>query len=70
MDYLMDPFERAEFRCDDWAVENVRGDEMTCVCGETCSLHEAKTLSPDPYAIPVCPSCFEKERIGTDAKRA
>lgn len=39
--------------------ETVKGDVMTCYCGKTCTLDEAETLSPDPYAILVCPSCFE-----------
>lgn len=52
------PIERGEDRCESWAIDNVRGDEMKCCCGRTCKLSEAETLSPDPYAIPVCPDCF------------
>ena len=59
MDNLPDPIEIGERRCEDWATEFVHGDTMTCCCGKTCSLGEAQTLSPDPYAIPVCPDCFE-----------
>lgn len=61
VEYIMDPIERGEARCEDWAFDNVKGDVMTCCCGKTCKLDEAETLSPDPYAIPVCPSCFESK---------
>lgn len=58
--YLPDIIERGESRCEQWEIDNVYGDIMTCCCGRTCKLEKAKTLSPDPYAIPVCPTCFDQ----------
>lgn len=55
-----DPIERGESRCEDWAATNVKGDCFTCCCGATCKLEAGETSSPDPYAIPVCPECFDK----------
>lgn len=57
---MQDFTERAEDFCEWWASENIRGGEMTCSCGKTCPLNQAEPLSPDPFAIPVCPDCFNK----------
>lgn len=57
---MMDFFEMAEARCEQWSLENMDGDSFTCCCGNTCKLEQGEALTPDPYAIPVCPSCFEK----------
>lgn len=68
--YIPDPIERGEDRCEAWAFENVRGNVATCSCGDTFNLDEGETLSPDPYAIPVCPKCFEqavREKWGNSA---
>lgn len=62
-DYIPDPIERGEARCEAWAFENVRGDIATCYCGNTFKFSEGETLSPDPYAIPVCGECFEKAMV-------
>ena len=56
---IPDPIERGEARCEAWAAENMAGDSFTCDCGNTCKLDEGETLSPDPYAIPVCGECFD-----------
>lgn len=55
-----DPIERGEARCEDWAIDNWRDGKMRCCCGKWFCENQAETLSPDPYAIPVCPECFEK----------
>jgi len=60
MDYIPDIIERGEDRCEAWALENVQGNVATCSCGDTFDLGKGETLSPNPYAIPVCPKCFEK----------
>ena len=57
---IPDPIERGEQRCEAWAADNVQGDCFTCSCGNVCNLGDAETLSPDPYAIPVCGECFDK----------
>lgn len=59
-EYLPDPVERGVARCEAWADENVDGDEATCGCGRTFKLEDGETISPDPYAIPICPLCFEE----------
>lgn len=56
---IPDPIERGEARCEAWAAENVRGNVATCQCGNEFNLRDAQTISPDPYAIPVCPECFD-----------
>ena len=58
--HIPDPIERGEARCEDWAAANVNGDIATCCCGNKFELSQGETLSPDPYAIPVCGECFEK----------
>lgn len=56
---LPDLVERGTSRCEDWYFDNVLGNDMRCCCGKTCRLEDALAVSPDPYAIPVCPECFE-----------
>lgn len=60
---IPDPIERGEDACEAWALENVKDDIATCCCGNEFKLSEGETLSPDPYAIPVCWECFEKAMI-------
>ena len=62
-DYIPDPIEVGESRCENWYFENVKGDIATCCCGNTFKLSDGETLSPDPYAIPVCGECFEKAMV-------
>lgn len=57
--HIPDPTELGERRIEDWAFDSVNGNVMTCPCGKTCDINQAETLSPDPYAIPVCPDCFD-----------
>ena len=58
--HVPDLLERGESRCEDWEAANVRGERFKCCCGNWCDISKAETLSPDPCAISVCPSCFEK----------
>lgn len=62
-DYLPDPIERGEMRMEDWAFENIKGDLTRCVGCERWLPSNGcwETLSPDPYSIPICGDCFEKE---------
>lgn len=67
---LPDPIERGLQRCEDWYFDNVKGDIVTCGCGNKFKLEEGEIVSPDPYAIPVCESCFEewfKKTSGDDS---
>lgn len=41
-----------------WADENVVGDIATCQCGNTFKLNQGESLSPNPYATPVCKECI------------
>lgn len=56
---LPDPTERGRDVIEQWWFDNVKGDTFTCDCGQSCKLNDAMTLSPDPYAIPVCYDCFK-----------
>jgi len=60
MEYIPDPIERGEARCEDWAAEHVHGNMATCCCGKEFRLVDGETTSADPYAIPVCPDCFDE----------
>ena len=60
MERIPDFCERGEAACEAWAAENAHGDTFTCCCGAECPWEKAETLSPNPYAIPVCPKCFEE----------
>ena len=57
---MLDPIERSESRIESWAQDNVDGDRFRCSCGKWCEFMLGETLSPDPYAEPVCPECFER----------
>jgi hypothetical protein len=57
---LPDQIEMMESACEWWADENVKGDMATCSCGRQFKLVDGETLDPNPYAIPVCPTCFEE----------
>lgn len=55
---LPDPIEIGEARCERWEVAGFW--LVQCCCGNMCKLSEGEPLSPDPYAIPVCPECLQK----------
>ena len=57
---LPDPIERGEASVEDWYWDSRMGDRHVCGCGRLFRLSEGETISPDPYAIPVCPACFEQ----------
>jgi len=58
--YIPDPIERAEAVVENWAYDNIKGNQFKCGCGKWCDLQDGETLSPNPYAIPVCPDCAEE----------
>lgn len=61
MSYVPDPIERGEARCDSWYYEALQPNgQVKCDCGNLFDLEDGETCSADPYAIPVCPDCFEK----------
>jgi len=64
---IPDHIERMESVAEDWAFRNIKGSKFLCGCGKWCELNDAETLSPNPYAIPVCRECvenyYERERI-------
>lgn len=57
---IPDPVEIMSNRAENWAYDNIRDSRFLCGCGKWCDLKDAKTLSPNPYAIPVCPNCCEE----------
>lgn len=60
MTYVPDPIERGEARAEDWYFDTQRGDGIhECGCGRLFHVDDGETLSADPYAIPVCPTCFD-----------
>ena len=59
-EYLPDPIERGEARIEAWRDDNVIGRQFRCCCGKWCDMRYGETLSPDPFAILVCPVCFEE----------
>lgn len=65
--HIPDPIERGEAACELWAADNIRivdgVDIATCSCGGEFRLVDGQSTSHDPYAIPVCPQCFQKGRI-------
>lgn len=58
---MRDFLETLEDRAEAWAIDNMRGDEFKCSCGKWCKLSEGETMSPNPYAIPLCRQCFDDE---------
>lgn len=58
--YLPDPIEKGEDSCERWAEEHMINNMFKCGCGKMVDINKAETLSPDPYAIPVCPDCFNE----------
>jgi len=60
MMYIPDPIELREARCERWAEDNVKDKMFKCSCGKWCDIGDGGTISPDPYAIPICCDCFEE----------
>ena len=65
---LPDPIERMESVAEAWSEKNIVGDKFLCSCGIWCGLKDGEAISSHPYALPVCPKCFndfidEIERI-------
>jgi len=57
---LPDYFEMRESSCESWYYENVKNGIATCGCGKEYKFEEGEATSADPYAIPVCPACFNE----------
>ncbi len=55
---IPDPIELGEARIERF-IDRIQGDIYTCSCGNKCNLSAVETLSPDPYAEPFCPECFD-----------
>lgn len=54
-----DILESMEAAADAWYHDNVIGDEFRCGCGVMCKLDDSVSISPKPYAPPVCPACAD-----------
>lgn len=59
---IPDPIERGEARAErEFDERSLPGGKMRCHCGAVFDPEtEGGTTSPDPYAMPVCPACFEE----------
>ncbi len=57
---MKDIVELHESAIEDWAMENVRGEDFRCACGEWCPLSDGDTISPNPWAKPICPKCLDE----------
>ena len=42
------------------ATEGLPAGKFRCCCGRVASLDNAMTVSPNPYAMPVCELCFDE----------
>jgi hypothetical protein len=62
MSYIPGQIERGEMRAEAAYDEMIQPDgKMKCPCGELFDPDsEGETLSPDPYAMPVCGKCCEE----------
>lgn len=60
--YVPDPIERAEAGAEAAYYDLYQGNGMIkCyMCDNVFPEDEGEILSPDPYAMPACPSCAEK----------
>jgi hypothetical protein len=58
--YIPDTIEIMKAGAAIWADKNIKGSKFKCSCGKWCELKDAETLSPNPYAIPVCRNCCEE----------
>ena len=55
---MRDPFEVMEDKIENWAFDNIKEDKFRCInCNKWTLLSEAVQLSPNPYALPICPKC-------------
>jgi hypothetical protein len=63
---IPDVIEQRENSAATWAFDNIKYNKETkkatflCDCGKWEHLANGETLSPDPYAIPICRKCFDK----------
>ena len=58
--YIPDPIERAEEAIERWADNNIINEDFICSCGKLCRLIDGQTIDSNPYAIPICPECFDE----------
>lgn len=59
--YIPDPIERGEASAERAWDERFDGHLFTCYCGKKFDPDkEGGTVSPNPYAMPVCDDCYEQ----------
>ena len=57
---IPDITERLEMGAEDKYFDMLQpGGKLKCDCGKIFDSSEGTTISPNPYAMPVCPTCFE-----------
>ena len=58
---IPDLIESVENAAEDWAADNIRGDEFKCPgCEKWTPMNEGETLTPNPWARPFCRKCAEE----------
>lgn len=65
--YIPDPIERMEAAAERQFDEQMTKDGFRCSCGRVFDPDkEGGTVSPNPWAMPVCGECLEKAFPGHD----
>ena len=58
---MMDFLERMESSAERAYDEMYQGDgKLKCCCGKIFEVDEGGTVSANPWAMPVCPHCFDE----------
>jgi hypothetical protein len=69
---MLDPLEAMEASAERRYDEMLQPDgRLRCECGKLFHSDDGQCTSPNPYAMPVCPACFEEwagETLPLDAK--
>jgi len=58
---MMDHIERMEASAERNYDEMDQGEgKLKCSCGKIFNVDEGQTVDPNPWAMPVCPDCFNE----------
>lgn len=71
INYLLDPIERREMMAESTYSDMQQPNEkLKCCCGRVFDpSEEGETLTPDPYAIPVCATCAQQYFIQLELRQ-
>jgi len=65
---IPDPIERMESAAENWAFDNIKGNQFKCDCGKWVPLNDGQPIDSNRYAPPVCPDCFEAWALNSISK--